>query len=149
MNTRIINSRFFAAWLAAFVLWFSGTYIVNAMLIDYSAISQTFRRWDDELSLFPVLIAADLLLTGSLVWFYARLVQPKLWLSQGLVYGLRVHLFVVVPMYTRNFVAQPETPKMLVQQIVFLGIVLMLIGAVVAFIYRAQPGTLRGVHRLG
>jgi hypothetical protein len=124
-----------------FLIWFGGTYVVNGMLIDWSSIAQTFRPWNEELRLFPVLIGADLLLSASIVWFYAHLKEPKPWPAQGLIYGLRVSLFVIVPMYARNFVAAPETVKMLVQQLVFLTLLMMLIGAVVGFLYRDAPVT--------
>jgi hypothetical protein len=138
LNRKRLGPPFLLAWLTAFVLWFGGTYLINVMLIDYSGMEGSFRPWDEELRLYPVLIVADLIFTGAMVYFYTRWARPGPWLTQGLIFGGQAALFAVFPMVIRNFVALPEGQKMLIQQIVYLGILLMIIGAVLAFVYRAD-----------
>jgi len=140
----IMTKKFFIAWIGIFVVWFVGTYVVNGILIDYAPIAHLFRLWEDELKLFPVLIVADLTLTGTFVWFYAQGVESKPWLGQGVRFGLAAALLGVLPMYVRYYVAQPVPEAILMQQLVYFVILMMLMGAIVAFVYRAAQTPARG-----
>jgi hypothetical protein len=136
MNELRFGLRFCGAWVLAFVVWFAGAYVINAQLIDYMPIVQLFRPWDQELSLYPVLILADLLFTAALVWFYARSVQPRPWFGQGVRFGASVIPLSVAPMYLRYYVAQPVPAAMVIQQVVFFGVLLMMVAVIIAFVYR-------------
>ena len=135
----MFDKKFFLAWIAAFVAWFVGTYVVNVYLIDYSAIAGLMRPWEEELQRYPVLILADLILTGSFVRFYVRGLERKPWLPQGLGFGLAAALLSAVPMSMRYFDAEPVPVAMLVQQIVYFIALMMILGALVGFLYRDAP----------
>lgn len=133
-------ARFLAAWLVAFVVWFGGTYIVNTMLIDYSSMLQLYRPWEDELARYPVLILGDIILTGAFVWVYARTPRLGSWLINGLRFGLAAALLGAVPFQVRNYVSQPVPEGVLVQQLLFLTVLMLLAGLGVAAVYRRDRG---------
>jgi hypothetical protein len=132
--------RFLFAWILAFGLWFGGAYVINGKLIDYSQIYQLFRPWDEELKHFPELVLADLLTTGAFVGLYDRLVRrvpgAQTWWQRGVQLGLVLIPVTVVPMYLRAWVASPIPNKMLVTQLVGFGVLVLLIGVVIAGVYR-------------
>ena len=74
---------------------------------------------------------------------YAQLpsrAEAKAWLGQGLRYGLAVALLTVVPTYVIYFAVQPMPGALVAKQIVFDGLALLVLGAVVASFYRdRQP----------
>jgi hypothetical protein len=75
-------------------------------------------------------------MAGAFVWIYSRGRESKPWLGQGLRFGLAVALLAVVPIYMIYYVVQPEPGMLAVKQIVFDTILMLIVGAVVAFLYR-------------
>jgi hypothetical protein len=65
----------------------------------------------------------------------------KPWPGQGLRYGLAVALLIVVPTYVIYYVVQPLPGSLVVKQIVFYGILLLALGAIVASLCRAPVRT--------
>jgi len=89
------------------------------------------------------MILAHLIMSGALVWIYARGVEPKPWLGQGLRYGVAIVLLTTVPLYLIYYVVQPMPGGTVAKQIVFDGILVLILGAIVAFMYRntmVKPG---------
>ena len=87
---------------------------------------------------FHLMIIAHVLLAGAFTWIYARGVENKPWLGQGLRFGLAVALLTAVPYYLIYFTVQPMPSSLTVKQIVFDTIVTLILGAAVAFMYRGQ-----------
>jgi hypothetical protein len=83
------------------------------------------------------MILAHVLMAGAFVWIYARGVENKPWLGQGLRFGLAVAL-LFVPIFIIYYVVQPTPGALAVKQIVFETILTLVLGAVVAFLYRGQ-----------
>jgi hypothetical protein len=136
-----MDKRFFIAWVVIFVVWFLGSYVVHGVLLhdDYAALPNLFRPEAEAQKHFPLMILAHVILSGAFVWIYARGTENKPWLGQGLRYGLAVALLAVVPMYMIYYVVQPMPGAHVVKQIVFDGILVLVLGAIVAYLYRA-PG---------
>ena len=84
------------------------------------------------------MILAHVLLAGAFVWIYSRGVEAKPWLPQGIRFGVAIALLTIVPTYIIYYVVQPMPGAVVVKQIVFDGILVLILGAVAAFIYR-QP----------
>jgi hypothetical protein len=82
------------------------------------------------------MIAAHAIMAGAFVWIYSRGRETKAWLGQGLRFGLAVALLAVVPIYIVYYCVQPLPGMLVVKQVVFDTIVVLLLGAVVAFLYR-------------
>jgi hypothetical protein len=135
-----MNKRFFIAWLVIFVAWMAGSFVVHGVLLhdDYSKLSGLFRPEADAQKYFPLMILAHVILAGAFVWIYSRGVEAKPWLPQGIRFGLAIAALTIVPTYIIYYVVQPMPGAVVVKQIVFDGILMLILAAITAFIYR-QP----------
>jgi hypothetical protein len=133
-----MNKRFLLAWLVVFIAWFLGSFVVHGVLLhdDYKSLSNLFRPEAEAQKYFALMLLAHVLLSGAFTWIYARGVEPKPWLGQGLRYGIAIALLTTVPGYLIYYVVQPLPGMLVVKQIVFDGILMLVLGAVVAFMYR-------------
>ena len=133
-----MNKKFFIAWIVVFVAWFIGSFIVHGVLLhsDYGHLSSLFRTESDQQRFFPLMIVAHAMLSGAFVWIYARGVESKPWLAQGLRFGLAIALLTTVPTYIIYFAVQPMPGDVVIKQIVFDGILMLVLGAIVAWLYR-------------
>jgi hypothetical protein len=135
-----MNKRFFLAWLVVFIAWFIGSFIVHDLLLhaDYASLANLFRREEEAQHFFPLMILAHLIMSGAFVWIYARGVEPRPWLGQGIRYGVAIALLTTVPMYLIYYVVQPMPGATTAKQIVFDSILILVLGAIAAFMYRAR-----------
>lgn len=136
-----MNKKFVIAWIVLFVVWFVGSFVVHGVLLrpDYMQLSSLFRLESDQQRYFPLMILAHVILSGAFVWIYARGVESKPWLSQGLRFGIAVALLTIVPSYLIYFVVQPMPAAVVIKQILFDGVLLLILGAIVARLYRDTP----------
>lgn len=135
--------KFFIAWIVLFVAWMAGSFVVHGVLLqeDYTKLPALFRQPDEAGAYFPLMILAHVFMAGALVWIYARGVEAKPWLAQGLRFGLAVAFLTVIPTYTIYYVVQPMPGLHVVKQIVFDGILILILGAIAAFLYRRPVST--------
>ena len=140
-----MNKKFAIAWLAVFIVWMVGSFVVHGVLLhdDYAKLPNLFRSEADSQPYFPLMILAHVVLAGAFVWIYARGVEAKPWLGQGIRFGFVMALLTVVPMYAIYYVVQPMPGVVVVKQIIFDGLLLLILGAVVAFLYRNKTGAQR------
>jgi hypothetical protein len=133
-----MDRKFLVAWLVTFVVWFGGSFVVHGMLLhdDYARLSTLFRSEADSQPFFPFMLLAHVLMSGALVWIYSRGAEARPWLAQGLRFGVAVALLTAVPTYLIYYVVQPMPAGVVVKQIVFDGVLMLVLGAVVAFMYR-------------
>lgn len=135
-----MNKKYFIAWLVVFVAWMIGSFIVHGTLLhdDYAKVPGLFRTEADAQRYMPLMILAHAMLAAAFVWIYSRGIEAKPWLPQGLRYGVAVALLTVVPMDTIYYVVQPMPGSLVIKQIVFDAVLVIILGAIVAFMYR-QP----------
>ena len=135
-----MNKQFIIAWIVIFVAWFAGSFVVHGVLLhdDYSKLSNLFRTEAESQQYFPLMVLAHVLLSGAFVWIYARGAEAKPWLGQGLRFGLAIALLTIVPTYLIYYVVQPMPGVVVAKQIVFDGILMLILGSIAAFLYR-QP----------
>ena len=135
-----MNKKFIIAWIVIFIVWFAGSFVVHGVLLhdDYSKLTNLFRSPQESQGFFPLMILAHVFLSGALVWIYSRGVEPRPWLAQGLRFGLAVAFLSVIPTYLIYYVVQPMPGATVAKQIVFDGVLTLLLASVTAFIYR-QP----------
>jgi hypothetical protein len=138
MQEGTMTRKFFTAWVVLFVAWFLGSFMVHGVLLgpDYMHLGSLFRAESDARQYFPLMILAHLFLSGAFVWIYARGVESKPWIEQGARFGLAVALLTVVPTYLIYFVVQPMPVSLVIKQIIFDGILLVILGTIVAWLYR-------------
>ena len=123
-----------------FVVWFCGSYVVHGVLLhgDYTKLQGLFRPEAEAQQYFPWLIFAHVLLSGALVWIYARGVEAKPWFAQGIRFGVAVALLTIVPTYLIYYVVQPMPGVTVAKQVVFDGILTLILACVTAFLYRPR-----------
>src|SRR6267143_7275876 len=132
-----MNKKFIIAWIVLFVAWFMGSFVVHGVLLrsDYMQLSNLFRPEGDQQKYFPLMILAHIIMSGAFVWIYARGVEARPWLGQGIRYGVAIILLATVPGYLIYYVVQPMPGATVVKQMVFDGILILILGAIVAFMY--------------
>ena len=135
-----MDKKFFISWLILFVCWMAGSFLVHAVLLkpDYMALRNLFRSPEESQKLFPLMIIAHVFLSGALVWIYSRGVEAKPWIAQGVRFGLAVAFLTVIPTYMIYYVVQPMPGATVVKQLIFDGVLTVLLGVVVAFLYRSR-----------
>jgi len=122
-----------------FVLYFAFGFIVHGVLLhdDYVATG-IMRPEDQQQGMMGLMVLAHVMLAGAFTWIYARGVENKPWLGQGLRFGLAVAFLAVIPLYLIYYVVQPLPSSLVCKQIVFDTVCTLILGAVVAFLYRGQ-----------
>jgi hypothetical protein len=135
-----MNNKLALAWVLVFVAWMIGSFVVHGVLLraDYMQLSSLFRTDADAQKYFPVMLLAHVVMAGAFVWIYARGVEAKPWLAQGIRFGLAVALLTIVPTYLIYFAVQPLPAGVVVKQIIGDGILLLILGSIVAWVYRGQ-----------
>jgi len=133
-----MNRKFVIAWIVIFVAWFLGSFVVHGVLLsaDYTRLGGLFRAPADSQQYFPLMILAHLMLAGAFAWIYARGVEPKPWLGQGVRFGIAVAFLTTVPTYLIYFVVQPMPAETVVKQIVFDGALMVILGVIAGWLYR-------------
>lgn len=133
-----MTKKFVFAWIALFIVWFLGSFVVHGVLLrsDYMQLIQLFREEGDQQKYFPLMVLAHVILSGAFVWIYARGAEAKPWLQQGVRFGVAVALLTVVPTYMIYFVVQPMPGDVVLKQIVCDGVLTVILGTMVAWFYR-------------
>ena len=133
-----MNRKFIIAWIVIFVAWFLGSFVVHGVLLnaDYMRLGTLFRAPADSQRYFPLMILAHVMLAGAFAWIYARGVEPKPWLGQGVRFGIAVAFLTTIPTYIIYFVVQPMPAETVVKQIVFDGVLMVILGVIAGWLYR-------------
>ena len=133
-----MNRKFVIAWIVIFVAWFLGSFVVHGVLLnaDYMRLGMLFRAPADSQRYFPLMILAHVMLAGAFAWIYVRGVEAKPWLGQGVRFGIAVAFLTTIPTYLIYFVVQPMPLETVVKQIVFDGVLMVILGALAGWLYR-------------
>ena len=133
-----MNKKFALAWLAVFVVWMLGSYLIHGMLLmaDYGMYASTFRTPEDSERLLPFLIGAHVVMSGAFVAIYRRGIEARPWMGQGIRYGVMVTLLTCVPSYVIYYTILPLGGMLVVKQIVMDSILLLVLGMVAAFFHK-------------
>src|SRR6266571_456183 len=137
-----MNKKFFIAWMVLFIAWFAGSFVVHSTLLhdDYSKLTSLFRTEAEMQSYFPLMVLAHVIMAGAFVWIYSRGVEAAPWAPQGIRFGLAIALLTIVPNALIYYVVQPMPGMLVAKQIVFGGILMLILGMIAAFMYR-QPAS--------
>ena len=138
-----MNKKFIIGWIVIFVAWFLGSFLIHGLLLhsDYAQLPNLFRTDADAQKYFPLMILAHVVLSGALVWIYARGAEAKPWVAQGARFGIAVAMLTAVPNYMIYFVVQPMPGDVVIKQIVYDGVLVVILGVIVAWIYRGAAKT--------
>jgi len=134
-----MNKKFIIAWIVLFVAWMLGSLVVHGVLLgpDYAKLAGVlFRTEADSQKYFPLMILAHVILAGAFAWIYARGVEAKAWLAQGVRFGVAVALLTIVPTYIIYYVVQPMPSGLVIKQMIFDGTLMVILGVIAAWMYR-------------
>jgi hypothetical protein len=133
-----MSRRFLIAWVVVFIAWMVGSFVVHGTLLreDYMSLPTLFRPEAESQEYFQFMLLAHVLLAGAFVWIYSRGVEDRPWPSQGLRFGAAVALLTVVPTYMIYYAVQPMPGDTVVKQIIFDGILILVLGVITAWLYR-------------
>jgi hypothetical protein len=106
---------------------------------DYARLTNLFRPEAEAQHYLALMILAHVIMSGAFVWIFSRGVEALPWLPQGIRFGLAVALLTIVPTYTIYYVVQPMPGVTVVKQMVFDGALMLILGAIAAFMYRQTP----------
>ncbi len=135
-----MNRKFLIAWPGVFVVWLAGSFVIHGLLLhaDYAALPNLFRTEADSQRLFPPMLLAHVIMSGAFVWIYSRGAEAKPWAAQGVRFGIAIALLATVPTYLIYYVVQPMPGAVVAKQILFDGLLDILLGLAVAFLYRPR-----------
>ncbi|HXI47190.1 MAG TPA: hypothetical protein VNH39_01285 [Steroidobacteraceae bacterium] len=140
-----MSKKFVIAWIVLFVAWLLGDFVVHAVLLraDYLHLANLYRTEGDQQKYFSLMILAHVIMSGALVWIYARGAEAKPWMAQGVRFGAAVALLTAVPTYMIYFVVQPMPGDVAIKQILFESVLMLMLGTIVAWLYRDAATPLR------
>jgi hypothetical protein len=121
------------------VAYFTGFFIHAIWLRpDYMLASNLYRPEGQEKMVFIVL--AYLAFAIGSVWVYAKGVENKPWLGQGVRFGVAIFLILTVPSFFIAYAVQPIPWLLFVKQVICEGVDKIVLGIITALLYRPSPG---------
>ena len=113
----------------------TGFFIHTVLLApDYMAIKEHYRPEGQE-KMAWIFLAYIAFAIGS-VLVYAKGVEKKPWLGQGLRFGILMVLVLTLPSFFIAYAVQPIPTTLMVKQVLFEGIDKILLGIITAALYR-------------
>ncbi len=111
-------------------------FLIHAVLLqsDYMAVKELYRPEGQEKMLWISLAYLSFAIGSVLV--YAKGVENKSWLGQGVRFGILIWLVLTVPSFFIAYAVQPEPMSLMVKQVSFEGINKILLGVITAALYR-------------
>ena len=111
-------------------------FLIHAVLLkaDYMPIAGYYRPMGEEKMLFISLAYLSFAI-GS-VWVYAKGVENKSWLGQGIRFGIAMWLVLAVPSFLIAYGVQPVPGMLALKQVLFEGVDKIVLGILTAALYR-------------
>lgn len=135
-----MNKQFFICWLVIFIAWMLGSFLVHGLLLqgDYSQLPNLFRPEEEAQRYFHFMLLAHIIMAGAFVWIYQRGVNDSPWLGQGVRYGIAIACLAVIPTYMIYYVVQPMPGMHVIKQTVFDGLLVVVLGIIVALLCKPK-----------
>jgi apolipoprotein N-acyltransferase len=130
--------KFLAAFGIVFVLSALLNFVIHGVLLKplYQQSAQLMRDEADSGAHAMYLMVGFFFFTLGFVWIYARGVEAKPWVGQGLRYGIAVWLIATVSRYSIYYAIQPWPAHVVLMQIVYELVMTLVLGLGVAVVYR-------------
>jgi hypothetical protein len=118
-------------------------FLVHGMLLqpDYRSMPQLQRSLEEQQAHMPFMLFGSVVYSLAFVWIFARGVEAKPWLEQGVRYGVAVWMISSIPTYLTYYTVQPWPENLVMKQIGFDLVSVVLLGVVAAAIYRKDAAT--------
>jgi hypothetical protein len=132
-----MSMKFIISAAVMFIMAWALSFVVHGVLLgpDYAA-GTGMRPPAEAQPLMGYMILAMALFAIAFAWVYERGRENKPWLAQGLRYGIAIAFLTVIPTYLIYHVVTPVPLALALKQIVYDTIRILLMGVVVAWIYR-------------
>lgn len=110
-------------------------FLIHALLLapDYMAVKEHYRPEGQEKMLW-ICLAYLAFAIGSVI-VYAKGVEAKSWLGQGIRFGLLMWLVLAVPSFFIAYAVQPVPTMLMLKQVMFEGIDKIVLGVITAALY--------------
>jgi hypothetical protein len=130
--------RLILAWAVVFAAWMVGNFLIHALLLsaDYGRLTALYRPEAEAMQHLPLEVLAHVIMAFAFVMIFSELPAAKPWLQRGVRYGVAVALLAAVPTYLIYYAVQPLPGMLVVKQVVLGAILVVLLGVLVAFLYR-------------
>jgi len=135
-----MNKKFFISWIAAFVVWMIGSFLVHGTWLagTYAEMTDIMRPEEEQMGLIHIMLLAHVILAGAFVWIYQRGNEDKPWLAQGVRFGIAIAMVSAVPLFMIYYVVQQTPGDLAVRQMIGDTAVLIAVGLVTAFLNRGN-----------
>lgn len=133
-------SRFALATLVVFVVSTVLNFVIHGVLLKPAYMNQEdlMRAPADAQTHAVYLLVGFLFFSIGFVWIYTAGVNPSHWVSQGVHYGALVWLIASVSRYFIYYAIQPWPLQIVLEQIGLELIMSLILGILVAAIYRVK-----------
>jgi len=131
------------AILAGFIVLAGGHFLIHAVWLkgDYMATKDIWRPPDAMMHRLWVLYLADFLLAVGAALIYARGVESKPWVGQGIRFGILLALVTAVPQSFVEYAIYPIPHMLAVKWIIGEGLLSIVLGLVIAAICQKKAGS--------
>lgn len=132
MNVKKLVLTIIVVWVVAYIAGF----LIHAILLapDYMTIVEHYRPVGQE-KLIWICLAYLSFAIGSVI-VYAKGVEAKPWLGQGIRFGILMWLILAVPSFFIAYAVQPVPTMLMAKQVLFEGVDKILLGIITAALYR-------------
>ena len=117
-----------------FIVSFTSDYLIHGVLLSSDYAKLPMMRVVGEIK-YTWLVLGHLCFAIGAVWVYAKGVEGKPWLGQGLRFGLALWLLVSVPAYFISYAVLSETMSLMTRQTLYELVGKLVLGIVAAAIY--------------
>ncbi len=134
-----MDKKFWIAGAAGFLVLLIFSFVAHGILLqaDYALLPNLMRTEADAMNYFPFMLLSHLIKGFAFAWIYRQGISANVpWLTQGVRFGVAVALLVAVPLYLVYYSVQPMPGTLVVKQIILDSISTVLMGIVVAFIFK-------------
>jgi hypothetical protein len=133
-----MDRKFAISVVVLFILFWALSFVVHGMLLgaDYARLPNLMRPMTEFGRLWPFMAVAFLSMAAAFAWIYSKGRENKPWLAQGVRFGIAAALLATVPIYLIYYVVMPFPLDLVIKQIVYDSIVMVIAGAVVAWLNR-------------
>ena len=117
----------------------AGLFLIHSVWLkqDYVDSASVWRSQPEQISRVWAMLLAVLIYVVGAVWIYARGVEPKPWIGQGIRFGILLALVAVVYGSLSGWVILPVSSMLVLKWIIGEGMLSVVFGLVVAYI--CQP----------
>ena len=135
-----MDKRYFINVVLIFIAWMIGSFVVHGALLhgQYSELTHMFRSDEESQQYFHFMLLGHVFLAGAFTWIYRQGIRYANWVVQGIRFGVAIAFLAVIPTYMIYYAVQPMPGMLVIKQIVFEGVLIIILGLFVAFLYRKQ-----------